>query len=156
MVAEGAFRPDLYYRLSVICLHLPPLRKRKEDISLLSELFLEEFSAKYGRPLLRLDERVERLFAGHDWPGNVRELRNCIERAVIYCTGDTVEVDHLPEQYRRLSPAENKLESIYASITREIILETLEKTGGNRGHAAELLNMSRRTLYSKMKRLGLG
>jgi two-component system, NtrC family, response regulator AtoC len=156
MVRQGSFRSDLYYRLSVICLRLPPLRKRKEDISLLADLFLEEFADKYRKPARRLDERVSRFFDSHDWPGNVRELRNCIERAVIYCSGETIEVDHLPEQYRMLSPAENRLESIYASITREIILEALQKTNGNRGQAAELLNMSRRTLYSKMKKLGLG
>jgi two-component system response regulator AtoC len=156
LIQRGDFREDLYYRLSVITIEVPPLRERKEDILPLARHFLEEFGGVYNKEIHDLSPEVASAFLRHDWPGNVRELRNAVERAVIFCSGAILTAEHLPQQYRStIHPEQDTLQTLYDKVTREVILEALEKTNGSRQKAAELLNINRRTLYNKMKQLNL-
>lgn len=156
-IKKGSFREDLFYRLSVIQIELPALRERREDILPLFRQFLEEFCLKYKKQITGMNLETETLFLGHSWPGNVRELRNTVERMVIFCDQNTLTADLLPEQYKHYPSEENFIPLRHASdsITREIILETLDKTGGSRSRSAELLGITRRTLYNKMKKLDI-
>ena len=168
MVAEGAFREDLYYRLNVIPVHLPPLRDRKEDIPLLVQHFLDKFgSDRTGkppeRPLTVAQEAMRRLM-GFRWPGNVRQLENAIERAVAFGAGRSqIDVGDLPPDVQQAReaviaavalPEEGlDLDTFMANIERDLIERSLERTQGNKGQAARLLNLKRTTLVEKLKRL---
>lgn len=156
-IREGLFREDLFYRLSVINIHLPPLRERKEDILPLSEIFLASFCERYKKRIHCLDSAVKQLFIGHSWPGNIRELKNCIERMVIFCERDQLGRELVPEQYRRFESEAigQPLQRVSDSVKREIILDALEKCRGSRSRASEMLGISRRTLYNKMKKLNI-
>lgn len=156
-IREGLFREDLFYRLSVIQIELPALRSRKEDVLPLARLFLSEFNQKYGKNLSGFDQETEVLFLKHDWPGNIRELKNTIERMVIFCDDEILTTEYLPDQYRNYSGEEDTiiLKTASDSVSREIILDSLEKTGGNRSKAADKLGITRRTLYNKMKKLDI-
>ncbi len=159
-IEEDRFREDLYYRLSVIPLHLPPLRERTDDMLLLADHFIAYYNEVYGKQTRGLSERVRWFFRNHKWPGNVRELKNCIERAVIFCEQEFITVEDLASQYAELvegqtTAAASTYEEAYDSLNREIILDALEKSGGVKQKAAELLNISRRTLYNRMKKLGI-
>jgi len=157
-IENGTFREDLYYRLSVITLSIPPLRKRKDDIPLLSEYFLEHFCRVYGKTITGIDAEVSEIISAYDWPGNVRELKNFIERAVIFTDKGIIRTDIIPEQYRiLLSEKHGSREEIpdYYEKTRKIILDALKESEGRRADAARLLNISRKTLYNKMKKLNI-
>ena len=158
LIEKGVFREDLYYRLSVVTLRLPPLRDRREDIPLLSDHFLQEFNRTYGKSIQALSAPVSDLFLRHDWPGNVRELRNLIERAVIFCESDCIDVPAIPEQYQVIAEvrAEPPLDERYQDRGRELILEALQRSGGVKQKAATLLKIDRKTLYRKMKRYHIG
>ncbi len=163
MVSEGQFREDLFYRLNVIPVQLPPLRERKEDIPLLVQHFLETLRA--GAPLTVSQEAMRRLMA-FSWPGNVRQLENAIERAVALSAGRTqIDVADLPTEVQKaqetaLSTAVTlpedglDLDAFIADIERDLIQRSLERTGGNKGQAARLLSLKRTTLVEKLKRLG--
>jgi two-component system response regulator AtoC len=163
MVSEGQFREDLFYRLNVIPVQLPPLRERKEDIPLLVQHFLETLRA--GAPLTVSQEAMRRLMA-FSWPGNVRQLENAIERAVALSAGRTqIDVGDLPTEVQKaqetaLSTAVTlpedglDLDAFIADIERDLIQRSLERTGGNKGQAARLLNLKRTTLVEKLKRFG--
>lgn len=155
-VAERRFREDLYYRMAVVTLEIPPLRERKEDIMPLARHFLAHYARIYQRSVAHFDEEVERVFLSHTWVGNVRELKNVIERAVIFSDGDTLVVENLPEQYAsvQMLPLDD-LERVYESLSREAILTALRKAGGKKQTAAEILNVHRKTLYNRMKKLGI-
>jgi two-component system response regulator AtoC len=171
MVADGQFREDLFYRLNVIPVELPPLRERKEDIPLLVHHFLDKFRASDpagGQPRAALtiaQDAIRRLMA-YSWPGNVRQLENAIERAVAICAGrPQIDVTDLPVEIRQAQepalpstvslPEEGlDLDVFIAHVERELIERSLERTGGNRGRAAKLLNLKRTTLVEKLKRLG--
>jgi two-component system response regulator AtoC len=157
LIAEGRFRDDLYYRLSVISVDMPPLRERKEDILLLSSYFMAHFGEVYAKSIKDMTDEVKRLFLRHPWPGNVRELRNCVERAVIFCESDTICLDDLPAQYTDFSGGlqPSDYQTAYDDLDREIIMDALARSKGKKGKAAELLKINRRTLYNHMKRLGL-
>jgi two-component system response regulator AtoC len=157
MTEKCLFREDLYYRLSVINIELPPLRERSEDIALLATSFLKTFSKNYGKEIRGISEAVRRMLCAHDWPGNVRELRNCIERAVIFCEGDEIAPDDLPWQYEdRVRSADPvSLDEACDSTSKRVILEALRKANGVKRKAAELLHIHRKTLYNKMKKLGM-
>jgi transcriptional regulator with PAS, ATPase and Fis domain len=157
LLALEKFREDLYYRLSVITLHLPPLRERKDDILLLADYFIKHYNQVYGKQIRGLQEEVRRFFVQHQWPGNVRELRNCLERAAIFCEQDQIGVDELASQYAELIERQpiNSYEEAFESLNREIILDALDKSHGVKKKAADLLNISRRTLYNRMKKLGI-
>ena len=169
MVGDGTFREDLYYRLNVIPVQLPPLRDRKEDIPLLVQHFLEHFSAPAGAapaktPWTVSQEAMRRLMSYH-WPGNVRQLENAIERAVAVSAGRSqIDVADLPPEMGHPEsipiatsvtlPEEGlDLDLFIATIERDLIQRSLERTGGNKGQAARLLNLKRTTLVEKLKRL---
>jgi two-component system, NtrC family, response regulator AtoC len=167
MVDEGAFREDLYYRLNVIAVRLPPLMDRKEDIPLLVRHFLEKFRAQSpaAGAVTVSQEAMRRLMAYH-WPGNVRQLENAIERAVAFSAGRAqIDVLDLPAEVQQARetvltttialPEDGiDLPALVAGIERELIERSLERTGGNKGRAAQLLGLKRTTLVEKLKRLG--
>jgi two-component system, NtrC family, response regulator AtoC len=160
-VRQGRFRADLFYRLNVISLHIPPLRHRREDIPALVEHFLAVFRERFNRPALDLSEEARQRLSAHDWPGNVRELRNCLERAAALAQGDTIEADQvLPPS--AVQPAEGKAgETGTTPVTldeleRRHILRVLEDAGGNRERAAAILGISARTLYRKLREYETG
>lgn len=157
LIQKDLFREDLYYRLCVISLHIPPLRERRTDVELLIGHFLGVFAARYGKEVRGLDRGTRELLLAHDWPGNVRELKNCIERAVIFCEGQVVTLDDLPSQYKELGGRQlgQKLLNSFEQLNRSMILEALEKSKGKKSKAADMLNIDRRTLYNRMRKLGL-
>jgi len=157
LMRSGGFREDLYYRLSVITIVIPPLRDRKEDIPHLSHTFVSEFNVKYGKSIAGISPEVMDFFLQHNWPGNVRELKNCIERAVIYCDSLSICLESLPSQYECAYGAmpHSSLAEQTSRATKEVILGALFRTDGNRQKAAELLQIDRKTLYNNMKKLGL-
>ena len=163
-VASGRFREDLFYRLDVFRLRVPPLRERREDVPLLVDYFLATFRETLGKPVRTIaDEALDRLVA-YDWPGNVRELENVMERATILCDGDRITLDDLPESLakpRRSPPppashGDFSLRRARRRFESELITRALEATGGNRTRAARLLEISHRALLYKLKEYGLG
>ena len=167
MVEEGTFREDLYYRLNVIPVHLPPLTERKEDIPLLVQHFLEKFRAQSpGAPAITVSQEAMRRLMAYHWPGNVRQVENAIERAVAFSAGRSqIDVQDLPAEVQQAREAvmsttialpEDGLDlaAFVANIERELIQLSLERTGGNKGRAAQLLGLKRTTLVEKLKRLG--
>jgi len=177
LVREGRFREDLYHRLNVINLHLPPLRERKEDIPALTDLFLERYCTENSKTARRFSTNALKLLLDYGWPGNVRELENAVNRAVVLSTQEAMDVDLLPEAVRtreivkgvrlQLSeflPAENgapsdkaapSLFGIMEEIERRIILDMLERTNWNQTEAAERFQIPLSTLNQKIKRLGI-
>jgi transcriptional regulator with PAS, ATPase and Fis domain len=157
LIAAGTFREDLYYRISVVSVDIPPLRERGEDVLLLSAYFIEHFNEVYAKRIRELAPDVKQLFIHHRWPGNVRELKNCIERAVIFCESETVTMGDLPSQYAGFSGglAAAGYDNARDNLDREIIVDALIKSQGKKARAAELLKIDRRTLYNHMKRVGL-
>lgn len=156
-VAAGHFREDLYYRINVIELELPPLRNRPEDIRLLATHFLAHYTKKYGRPWLKLSQEQEDALTTYHWPGNVREIKNVMERGVVISTEDTVELD-LPLQMETRLDHPFTDQPTLDEMQRRYIEYTLNRTGGKisgPGGAAELLGMKRSTLNARMRKLGL-
>ncbi len=159
-VAEGRFRLDLYYRLNVFPIILPPLRERKEDIPILTTHFVNQYSKKAGKKILGVSEKVEKSLAGYSWPGNIRELEHLIERHVLLAKGNIIEDISLPAFHRidvTATAEEKRTKSIHEN-EREYILSILKKSRGKiygPGGAAELLNIPPTTLSSKMKKLGI-
>jgi len=162
-VARGELRNDLYYRLNVFNIHMPPLREHKEDIPELVQRLLGEMSAKHGRKVAVVSEAVLNLFHNYSWPGNVRELRNTLERAVIVCDGAVVETRHLPPGFGhttvRTSPEDPDAVRLGVGTTVEeaerlLILKTLTATSNNKTRAAEILGISLKTLHNKLKEYG--
>ena len=155
-VGKGTFREDLYYRLAVIPLHVPPLRDRLEDVPLLARHFLTVLGESARRPPLVLEPAALELLQSHHWPGNVRELQNVIERAVALSSGDRIGAEHLPrfERVRPLPRTDAPLESLPV-LERRHIIETLDRVGWNRKRAAELLQISTTTLWRRLKEFGI-
>jgi DNA-binding NtrC family response regulator len=156
LVEEGTFREDLYYRLAVIHFELPSLRERINDVIPLANHFVTQFAATYNKSISVITEQVERIFLRHRWPGNIRELKNCIERAVIFCEGEKVDVADLSNQYQNFDQVDSEtLESAIETVNKTAILNALENSGWKKQEAAKALNINRRTLYNRMKKLGL-
>jgi len=159
-IRDGALREDLYYRLNVFSISLPPLRERREDIPLLIRAFLDEFDAKYDKRVKAVDEIVLEILRRHPWPGNVRELRNVIERAVIACAADVIAPAHLPaglSNFADQGPADLirlPVGTSLADVEREVILKTLAAVDRNKTRAAEMLGISVKTLYNKLNQYG--
>ena len=162
LVAEGRFRDDLYYRLCVISISIPPLRERREDIPLLAEHFVRVYASENNKPITGLSPEALRALLDYDWPGNVRELENAVERAVVLCPGGVIELDLLPESV--LSPDRSELPvrlpengSTYKDMVEEyerrLVRTALRRTGGVQKRAAELLRMKPTTLHEIIKRL---
>lgn len=160
MVIQGDFREDLFYRLYVVVITLPPLRERGDDVLLLLNHYLAQFCEENGKSIRGFTPEAYMLLAGHGWPGNIRELRNLVERMVVLARGEWLDVMDLPPQVRQqggepggaLKPGEGMT---VEQMEQEMILQALERTGGNRTLAAEQLGMSRRTLHRKLNKLGL-
>jgi DNA-binding NtrC family response regulator len=160
LVAESRFREDLYYRLKVVTLRIPPLRERPEDIPLLAEHYLERFAAEHDKPVKSLSKEALEVLAAYGWPGNVRELKNLLESLVIFHQTDAVSAAELPVELRRKGAAAGDGGPVQcatgeprtmAEIERRAILETLELTGGRRAEAAKTLAIGLRTLQRKLK-----
>ena len=151
---KGTFREDLYYRLNVIPIFVPPLREREDDIPLLASHFLEKFGPEKGKKVTGFSPEVMEIFLAHRWPGNVRELENVIEHAVIVAKQDRVLVKDLPQYLLQIPSSVLKMVSLQDS-ERNLILRTLEQTRWNKHQAAKRLNINRSTLYGKIKRYGL-
>jgi len=158
-VAKGHIRQDLYFRLNVFHVHLPPLREHKDDLPLLVEQVLREVNAKHGRQVRSVNSDVMELFSSYTWPGNVRELRNLLERAAIVCDRDVIGRTHLPAEFGRppvatsseLSSLRFPVGTTVDAAERELILQTLAATNNNKTRAAELLGISLKTLHNKLK-----
>ncbi len=156
-VAEGRFRKDLFYRLNVIHLTIPPLRERVEDIPLLALHFLDKFCLENDRPAMGFSPEAMRTLKSYSWPGNVRELQNVVERAVALTTGATVQFEDLPDDIRRHSPEDDKIVLPVGATMEEIerlaILQTLKKTHGDKELSARLLGIGLATLYRRLKEM---
>jgi DNA-binding NtrC family response regulator len=157
-IKEGRFREDLFYRLNVFNISIPPVRDRKRDIPLLIEAFLEEFNARYGKAITSADEAATRMLLQHSWPGNVRELRNTIERAVVTCKDTVITPECLPFQ-PLVSDQTGAPSAIVVSVgttieeaERALILRTLESVDNNKTRAADILGVSAKTLHNKLHR----
>src|SRR5438552_12574904 len=162
-VARGELRNDLYYRLNVFNIHMPPLREHKEDVPELVERLLGEMTEKHGRKVAVVSEAVLNLFHNYSWPGNVRELRNTLERAVIVCDGAVIETRHLPPGFGQapLRTSANDPDAVRLGVgttveeaEKMLILKTLEATSNNKTRAAEILGISLKTLHNKLKEYG--
>jgi DNA-binding NtrC family response regulator len=151
-VKEGSFREDLYYRLNVFTIPLPPLRARGSDIAQLAHHFLEKYARAMNKPVKSFSPEAMHAIKGYDWPGNVRELENAVERAVVVCKGTTVEKDHLPVQTINAQRHQGRrLDDMERSYIEQILLET----GWNISRSAAILDIDRVTLYHKMDKYGL-
>jgi two-component system response regulator HydG len=161
-IEEGRFREDLYFRINVIQLELPPLRTRSGDILLLAQHFIEQFAKRAGKAVKGLGEPVADKLLAYSWPGNVRELRNAMERAVALTLYEQITVEDLPEKIRAYHSTdiviggENPSELItMEALEQQYILHVFKAVGGNRTLAARILGFDRKTLYRKMQRYGL-
>jgi PAS domain S-box-containing protein len=157
MVEEGTFREDLYYRIRVFRLLLPPLRDRKEDVPLLAQNFIDRFNRLKGKDIAGLSRESLQAFMEYDWPGNIRELENALEHAFILCHGGLIELHHLPDPLRH-SPGSRKglpTGATLAEIEASVITEALARNGGRKMATARELGINKTTLWRKLKRLGI-
>ncbi len=165
-IAQHMFREDLFYRLSVLPITIPPLRDRREDIPALVDYFLSHYCREVKRPLKALSEGARQVMVNHPWTGNIRELQNCIERAVILTDGEVIEEEHLGirqqelgEVHAREIPLEGSLHEVRAAATRmaetRMIRKILKQTGGNKSRASQILGVSYKTLLTKIKEYGI-
>lgn len=158
LIHSDAFREDLYYRLNVIPIRLPPLRKRKEDLPLLVEHFLEVNRLKTGKQIGGISTAAMNRLLDHEWPGNIRELINALEYAFVVCRGEYLETDHLPESIGRTgqpAPTAAPKKEAFNSETERVI-HALRQAQGKKAEAAKLLGITRQALWKKMKKLGIG
>ncbi|MCJ7804009.1 MAG: sigma-54 dependent transcriptional regulator, partial [Desulfobacterales bacterium] len=151
---KGTFREDLYYRLNVIPIFVPPLRERKDDIPLLASHFLQKLSHERGKEVTNFSPEVMEILLAHSWPGNVRELENVIDHAIIIAKQDKILTKDLP-QYFLQRPLPTQEFTTLQDYEKNLILKTLQETNWNKHKAAKRLNINRSTLYGKMKRYGL-
>ncbi len=159
-VAAGHFRADLYYRLNVFPIYLPPLRERGSDIILLADYFVLKYNKEMGKSVKRISNAVLEAFLSHTWPGNVRELENCIERAVLLATGDSIETLHLPPSLQIRSREGEKKESgkfnaMIESQERAMIVDALKESHGNQSQAARILGTTKRIIQYKIQKFGI-
>ena len=170
-VQAGRFREDLFYRLNVVPVRLPPLRERREDIGLLAEHLLEKYSKRLNKPPVRLAAQALDVLQAYDWPGNIRELENVLERTLLFCEGDVIDVDALPSELQLptklpsgplamdlpagITDLKGAVRLITRRIEREMIDRALEETGRNVTRTARQLGISRKSLQTKMKELSL-
>ncbi len=154
-VQNGEFREDLYYRLKVVDINLPPLRDRGEDLNMLVQMFISKFSTRLGKEITGISDQALRVLRDHDWPGNVRELEHVMERACVLCDNTTITSDHLPLELQNKEAGVSQMkfsENLLEEEDEEIrIVNTLKRTFGNKAQAARLLGIDRSTLYRKLK-----
>ena len=170
MITKGLFREDLYYRLNVVTIHLPPLRDRKEDIKELAAYFIQKYNKRIGKKVKGITAESLKKLEGHTWQGNVRELENTIQKAMVFCNSDYLSVecfdklderriccDNLDDTIQQLADmafknkSENIFQDIVSKLERHMIKKALELTNGNQVHAARLLGISRNTLRKKLE-----
>ncbi|MGH9933016.1 MAG: helix-turn-helix domain-containing protein, partial [Pyrinomonadaceae bacterium] len=158
-IRDGDLREDLFYRISTITIHVPPLRERSDDIQLLTDYFLKSYSKKYDRPISGISQSAYQHLFAHSWPGNVRELQNVIERAVLLAKGNKIEPVDLPFDNGSMpeSMSTGAVWDVPANMTLDnieklVIEQTLQRTGGNKQAAANLLGIYRPRLYSKIRK----
>jgi len=157
-IKKGSFREDLYYRLNVVNIHVPPLRERRDDIPVLAMAFLREFAEENGKRIEGLEPKARRALYDYPWPGNVRELRNSIESAVVMSSGPLVGLEDLPPGIRSSGEERDVRVPVGSSLEdaeRILIRETLAAQGGNKSRTAEILGIGRKTLYQKLEEYGL-
>ena len=156
-IEKGNFREDLFYRLNVVNIHVPPLRERKDDIPLLAASFLKEFARENGKKIEGLEARARAALYAYDWPGNIRELRNCLESAVVMSKGAVVALDDLPPSVRPTGEQgwmRIPVGTTLAEAEKVVIRETLSANKGNKSRAAEVLDIGRKTLHRKLAEYG--
>ncbi len=160
LVKDGIFREDLYFRFNVICLRLPPLRERQDDIFLLADVFIQEFSKKHGKKIKGITPETRKILFRYSWPGNIRELKNCIESMIVIGQNDFLDINDIPEHIYKnnktalpgpVFPVGLPLDE----MEKEVIKNTLAYAGGNRGETAKILGIGERTLYRKLDKYGL-
>ena len=164
LIKEKRFREDLYHRLNGVHLRIPPLRERPEDLENLVNNFVVYYAQKYQKPITTIAEETMQILRTYRWPGNIREFMNCLERATVVCEGKNILPEHLPDRIKNVDTVQSdatgtnvfhQSEDHRTAFLRKVILETLAKTNGNRNEAAKLLNISRKTLYNRMKDLDI-
>jgi Nif-specific regulatory protein len=158
-IAEGRFREDLYYRLNVFSIFVPPLRERKTDILLLADHFVEKYAGEHEKTVKRISTPAIDMLMSYHWPGNVRELENCIERAVVLCNDAVIHSHHLPPSLQTAEGSgtvpTGSLASAVAALEREMIIEALKTTRGNQTRASKLLQTSERIMNYKVRKYGI-
>jgi len=167
-VKEGRFREDLFYRMNVFPVHLPPLRERTEDIVPLTDFFLQRFNRKLNRQVEGFSPEVRELFLRYEWPGNIRELENLVERMVLMASGPTIQISDIPPEIqsvgsllsvtppeKRDNPFKDFLKDHMETLERQMVMKSLEECGGNVTKAARQLGLSRKGLQLKMIKYGL-
>ncbi|MBN2430055.1 MAG: sigma 54-interacting transcriptional regulator, partial [Acidobacteria bacterium] len=158
LVKKGSFREDLYYRIHVVLLELPPLRRRKEDIPLLVEHFIARFNRLQHKTVTGVTSGVMSLLMAHDWPGNIRELENLVERAFVLCHEGTIRSEHLPDQFTpHLSAGDTpgKMQAVKRTLEAQVIRDALKRHHYNRAATARDLGIHKSTLFRKIKTLGI-
>jgi Nif-specific regulatory protein len=159
MLERGEFREDLYYRLAVFPIHLPPLRDRKSDLTLLADYFAEKYSRKNNKEIRRISTPAIELLSTYHWPGNVRELENCIERAVLLSTDGVIHGHHLPPTLQSAESTDTRLhgtlEEELSKVEKELILDALKSNKGNAARAARALGISERIMGLRIKKYGI-
>jgi transcriptional regulator with PAS, ATPase and Fis domain len=161
LVGEGKFRDDLFYRLSVVTVNLPPLRERRDDIALLVKAFLDEFNRENQKSVRDISPEAMNVLLAYDWPGNVRELRNAVEQMVVLARAERLTLRDVPAAVRGAADL-TKISVVRPGVTmtveeaeKQLIVQALKETDGNRTHAAQKIGISRRTLHRKLKQYGL-
>jgi DNA-binding NtrC family response regulator len=159
-VAAGRFREDLYYRINVIHIDLPPLRERREDIPLLAERFIAEIASRYGHPVPQLNRQVQDELRAYSWPGNVRELQNILERALILNPGEELSLPDLPHKRAAKAqptgtPVDLNLRAVLAQREKEVLVTALRRAAGVRKEAARLLGIDQRNLPYYLRKHGV-
>jgi len=159
MIEQGKFRADLYYRLNIFPIYVPPLRERKSDVLLLADHFVEKFSRNSRKPVRRISTAAIDLLMSYHWPGNVRELENCLERAVLLCQGNAIEAHHLPPTLQKREATEpgagGTLQAAVAALEYEMIVAELKASDGNMAAAARSLGLTERQIGLRVKRFGI-
>jgi Nif-specific regulatory protein len=158
-IADGSFREDLYYRLNVFSVFVPPLRERKPDILLLADHFLEKYAREHGKNIRRISTPAIDMLVSYHWPGNVRELENAIERAILVCDGHVIHSHHLPPTLQTAEASDTmvrvNLSDAVAAYEKDLIQDTLKSTRGNRAKTARLLGSTERIIGYKVRKYGI-
>jgi DNA-binding NtrC family response regulator len=159
LLKEGLLRKDLYFRISTIKINVPPLRQRRDDIILLARHFINRFNHQYEKSIRELSPETVQRLTHYDWPGNIRELESVIERAVLFCRGDELTIEALPDELQDFQVTRHRvfIPNLLSmeEIERDVIMQTLERTNGNVKKSAEILRFHRPTFYRKLKKLGI-
>ena len=160
LMEEGKFREDLYYRLNIFPILVPPLRERKTDIMLLTDFFVEKYGKEHGKQVTRISTPATDMLVNYHWPGNVRELENCIERAIILCTDGVIESYHLPPNLQGKENTDTPgpssgFRQTMVNMEREIIIEELKRSRGNMAKAARALGITERIMGLRVSKFGI-